>query len=384
MQVFKLFFKVLRKYIGSIIMYGCIFIGLVMGIIVPQATKNNTEEYTQKKSKFAFFDNDESKLSGVVFDYLDGRHKLVEIADDEKETIQDELYNMNVDCVIQVNAGFEEAFYEGNAEEYLEIFEIPNGIGSMLIKQHINSYLTVVETYVNAGFTIEEAAQKAVEASELAVDVNFASESNSDIKPIQYFFTYLSWVFIAMSVESLSAVLNSLSKKEVKNRIECSPYKFVRMNLETILAVVVTGIVIWAICMGVAAVGFPNEVKALTFVLYALNALCIMAVALAMTFVVSKLTENKQVISLMANILGLGMAFLCGVFVPLEVLSSSVVKVAHFLPVYWNVKGVNLIASYESSDFGTVMSYMGIQILFAVAIMCVGMVIARRKRGIAA
>ena len=384
MKVFKLFFKVLRKYIGSIIMYGCIFIGLVMGIIVPQATKNSTENYTQSKSKFAIFDNDESKLSSAVVDYLEGRHKLIKIADDDKETIQDELYNMNVDCVIRINDGFEEAFFEGKASEYLEIFEIPNEIGSVLIKQHLNSYLTVVDTYVDAGFSVEEAAKKSVEAAEAKVDVEFASESNNDIKPIQYFFTYLSWVFIAMCVESLAAVLIALGKKEVKNRIECSPYKFVRMNMETILAVVVTGTVIWAICMVVAIVGFAGEATVGNFILYALNAFCIMAVALALTFVVSKLTENRQVISLLANIVGLGMAFLCGVFVPLEVLSDTVVKAAHFLPVFWNVKAVNLIASYEAADFGKVMSYMGIQLLFAVAIICVGMVVARRKRGIAA
>ncbi len=384
MQVFKLFFKVLRKYIGSIIMYGCIFIGLVMGIIVPQATKNSTENYTQSKSKFAIFDNDESELSSAVVDYLEGRHKLIKIADDEKETIQDELYNLNVDCVIRINDGFEEAFFEGEASEYLEIFEIPNEIGSVLIKQHLNSYLTVVDTYVDAGFSVEEAAKKSVDAAEATVDVEFASESNNDIKPIQYFFTYLSWVFIAMCVEALAAVLIALGKKEVKNRIECSPYKFVRMNMETILAVVVTGAVIWAVCMVVAIVGFSGEASVGNFMLYALNAFCIMIVALALTFVVSKLTENRQVISLLANIAGLGMAFLCGVFVPLEVLSDTVVKVAHFLPVFWNVKAVNTIASYEAADFGKVMSYMGIQLLFAVAIICVGMVVARRKRGIAA
>lgn len=384
MQVFKLFFKVLRKYMGSIIMYGCIFIGLVVGIIIPQATKNNEESYTQSKSRFALFDNDKSELSTALVEYLEGKHKLVTIADDDKETIQDELYNLNVDCVIRINDGFEEAFLEGEADEYLEIFQIPDEIGSVLLKQHLNSYLTAVETYVKAGFSVEEATDKSVEAAEATVEVKFANESGSEIKPIQYFYNYLSWVFIAMCVEALSAVLIALGKKEVKNRIECSPYKFVRMNLETVLGVLATGTIIWAICVLISIFAFPGELTTISLVLYALNAFCIMAVALAITFVVSKATDNKQVISLVANIAGLGMAFLCGVFVPLEVLSDSVVKIAHFLPVFWNVKAVNLIASYKASDLGTVMSYMGIQVLFAVAIMCVGLVVARRKRGIAA
>ena len=187
-----------------------------------------------------------------------------------------------------------------------------------------------------------------------------------------------------MCVESLAAVLLSLGKKEVKNRIECSPYKFVRMNLETVLGVMVTGFVICLVCVVISFVAFPEDMAGIAGALYVVNAFCMMMIALSLTFVISKLTSNRQVISLLTNILGLGMAFLCGVFVPMEVLSDTVIKIAHFLPVYWNVKAVNLISVYKASDLGTLMSYMGIQLLFAIAILCVGMVVARRKRGIVA
>ncbi len=384
MQVFKLYFKVLRKYIGSIFMYAGIFLGLVIGVIIPQVTKNNSQEYAQTKAKFAVFDNDESGLSKALVKYFGDNHKLVTIADDETETIQDELYNMNVDCVIRINDGFEEAFLTGDVKDMLEVFEIPNTSGAVLFRQNLNSYLSTVDTYVNAGFDVSEACEKTYEVSETKVEVDFTSGTDTGIKGVQYYYSYLAWVFIAMCVESLAAVLLSLGKKEVKNRIECSPYKFVRMNLETVLGVMVTGCVICVVCVVVSFVAFPKDMMGGTGAFYILNAFCMMSIALALTFVISKLTANRQVISLLTNILGLGMAFLCGVFVPMEVLSDTVIKIAHFLPVYWNVKAVNLIAVYESSDLGELLSYMGIQLLFAAAIICVGMVVARRKRGIVA
>lgn len=384
MQVFKLYFKVLRRYLGSIFMYAGIFLSIVLGVIIPQVTKNSTESYSQARSDFAVFDYDESTLSKTLVKYLEDNHDLVEIKDDNKETIQDELYNMNVDSVIIINNGFEEAFLQGDTTDCVDIYEIPNQMGSVLLKQYLNSFLSTVDTYVKAGFDVKDAGNKAVEVAETKVEVEFLSESNSDIKAVQYFYTYLAWVFIAMCVESLAAVLLSVGKQEVKNRIECSPYKFVRMNLETVLGVLVTGFVICAVCVIISFVAFPKDMLCMEGLFYILNAICMMSVALSLTFVISKLTANRQVISLLTNILGLGMAFLCGVFVPMEILSDSVIKIAHFLPVYWNVKAVNLIASYDASDLGTLMSYMGIQILFAVAIICVGMVIARRKRGIVA
>lgn len=384
MQVFRLYFKVLRKYIGSIIMYASIFLGIVLGVIIPQVTKNNSEEYTQKKAKFAVFDNDNSELSKGLVAYLKENHALKTIKDDDTETIQDELYNTNVDCVIRFNDGFEEAFLAGDTKETLEIFEIPNTNGAVLFKQNLNSYLSTVDTYVAAGFDVSQACEKTTAVSETKIDVQFVSEGETGVKGVQYYYSYLAWVFIAMCVESLAAVLLSLGKKEVKNRIECSPYKFVRMNLETVLGVMVTGFVICVVCVVMSFVAFPEDMAEIEGILYILNAFCMMAVALSLTFIISKLTENRQIISLLTNILGLGMAFLCGVFVPMEVLSDTVIKIAHFLPVYWNVKAVNLIAVYDSSDLITLLSYMGIQILFAVAIICVGMVVARRKRGIVA
>ena len=105
-----------------------------------------------------------------------------------------------------------------------------------------------------------------------------------------------------------------------------------------------------------------------------------MAVALSITFLISKLTNQIQVISLMANAFGLGMAFLGGVFVPLEFLSDTVIKIAHFLPTYWNVRTIELIERYQPKKIGTIFIYMGIQLLFAVAILCIGMVLAKRKR----
>lgn len=383
MQVFKLYFKVLRKYMGIMIMYIGIFVGVLLGVIIPSLVKNETEGYTQSKCDFAVFDYDNSNFSRKLTDYLESVHKLKAIKDDKKETIQDELYVANVDCVIRIKEGFKEAFEAGNGDEYLEVYAIPDTITSVLFEQDLNSYLSVVNTYLKAGFSVEEAVKKAVEAANTSVKVEFAKESKSgEVGPLYYFYKYLSWIFIAMCVTGITPALLSIDRKNVRNRIECSSYKFMRMNIEIVLGVLVTGFVICAVCIAVSLMFFSKEMSGVNAIFYMLNAFCIMAVALAITFFVSKVTDKPDVISLMSNVIALGMAFLCGVFVPMEYLSKTVIKIAHFLPAYWNVKAIEIIDSYEPQKAGTLASYMGIQLLFAVAIICVGMIIARKKRGI--
>jgi len=379
MQVFKLYFKIFRRYFGICFMYMGIFIGVLSGIIVPQLMEQGKEQYTQSKCSFAVFDYDNSELSTGIVSYLENTHRLKTIADDDKETIQDELYATNVDAVIIINKGFEENF--ANEGEYLEVYTVPNTITAVLFEQHLNSYLSVVNTYTVAGFDMADALEKATVASETSIDVSLTTgEEVQSEGPLHHFYIYLAWVFVAVCVNSITHVLSSLDKKNIRNRIECSAYKFMRMNMEIVLAVVITGLAICGICGIVSTIMFPEDMLTVNGILYILNSVCIMAVALAITYLVSKVTTNEQVISLLSNVVGLGMAFLCGVFVPIEYLSDGVIKIAHFLPAYWNVRAIGIIDSFTSDKLGTLLSYMGIQLLFAVAITCVALIIARRKR----
>ena len=381
MQVFKLYFKIFRNYWYLFFMYIGIFLGTFLGIIVPQAAKQEVESYTQLKCDFAVFDYDDSELSRAMIQYLQTIHELEQIEDDKKETIQDELYVQNVDCVLRINEGFEQAWIEQQGGEKLEVFSIPNKTEAVLLKQNLNSYLGKVMIYVNAGFEVEEALEKTMELMNTSIEVTLLGEKEVQPMGILYhFYKYLSWLFIMICVSSITVILISLEKKEIRNRMQCSSYPFLKVNTEIILAVLVTGFAICSFFVGMAIVFYPKEMLRMEGIFYMLNAFCTMAVALSITFLISKLTNKASVVSLMANAFGLGMAFLGGVFVPLEFLSDTVIQIAHFLPTYWNVRTIELIERYQPKELGTIFLYMGIQLLFAIAILCIGMVLARRKR----
>ena len=63
-----------------------------------------------------------------------------------------------------------------------------------------------------------------------------------------------------------------------------------------------------------------------------LNMVCYMFVAMALAFLASKIVRNEEGFSMIGNIVSLGMAFLSGIFVPMEFLGAGVIKLAHFLP----------------------------------------------------
>ena len=89
-----------------------------------------------------------------------------------------------------------------------------------------------------------------------------------------------------------------------------------------------------------------------------------------------------MVTTLTMLVLTLGMSFLCGVFVSLEILGKGVRTVAHFLPVYWYEVNNNLIAgnrTLSSSQMTELCQGLIIQLLFAAALLGTALVFRRNQ-----
>lgn len=388
MQVFKLYFKVLKRYLGQMIMYVGIFVGVLFGFIIPNNVKNSVEKYEDAKCKYAIFDYDNSEVSEALSSYLESAHKKAKIEDDDNETIQDEMYGGNVDCVVRIKEGFGKTFEEAvsfgepdKIKEYFEIYAVSGVNSTELFEQSVNAYITTLYTYINAGFELSEAVENTDEADKVSVDVSLPEgDEVQSINPFTYMLKYLAWVLVSMCIIGIAPVLSIFDRKEIRDRIGCSSYKFGRINIETLLGILVTGVAICACFLLMALIGMKEELLSFKGLLQVCNLLCYMVVALALTFFVSRITSSKNAVSALANVISLGMAFLCGVFVPIELLSSTVIKIAHFLPAYWYVIAINAIDGYSSGDLSKIFSYMGIELMFGVAIIVMAIVIYKNKR----
>ena len=124
MQVFRSFFKVLRKYIGQMIMYVGILCG-VMIVFINLGNKDPQNYYKDKTIKYAVSDEDGSEMSRKLVAYLNDTQQLVDGVDIDKRGIQDALYNRTVACVIRIPDGFGDAWANDAADCLLEIKTIP-------------------------------------------------------------------------------------------------------------------------------------------------------------------------------------------------------------------------------------------------------------------
>ncbi len=92
--------------------------------------------------------------------------------------------------------------------------------------------------------------------------------------------------------------------------------------------------------------------------------------------------KNELAVNGIANIVALGMSFLCGVLVDMELLGSGVRMVAQFLPVYWyETANITLyeFGSMTMEQRNSVWLSIGIQLAMAVSILCIALIIKKKR-----
>ena len=377
MQVYKVFFQILNKQKGQIIMYLGIFMGIALAVS-SQKGKSTEVAFEASSYQFAIFDEDNSSVSKALIQNLETNNERVTIVD-SKESIQDELYNRNVYSVLRIPEGFGDSLKDEEVKK-IDITSVPGTVYKETFESLTTQYITVLRGYLAGGFTEEEAIKKAGSVDDSEISVAVEGGSSTKHSSVYHFFAYVPYILLSLCIVGISPVLVVFHKKDVRDRIQCSSYSLMKTNRELILGTVTAGLlfgVLYFLCSLIGAGGAVISVKG---VLACINMFAFLFVALGIVFLLGQVLKKTTAISMVSNVLALGMSFLTGIFVPLEFLGDGIIQFAHFLPSYWYILGVRLIDTYtEGADLTLLWQYVGIQLLFAVAIIAVGLAYSRIK-----
>lgn len=157
-----------------------------------------------------------------------------------------------------------------------------------------------------------------------------------------------------------------------------------RQSLEGLLAMFIMGGGLWGIGMAGAILIYGKTfLSSENFGYYVLNTLVMMAVALSLSYLIGLFVKNSNMLSGIANILSLGMCFLCGVFVPMNIMDRNVLKVSQFLPVYWYENVNETLGSYSHLTGEAAVSVwkgIGLEAMFAVVFVCMILAVTRYQQ----
>ena len=381
MQVFKAFFKVLKKKLPSAMIYLWVF--LLISIIMISSSSSESQ-FEATRLKVCIFDEDNTAASQALAAYISDSHDIVELENDEDE-ILDALYYFRANYVLTIKEGYSDKLSAGITDGLFTNYHVHDNYDAVFMNNMLDEYVRTVSAYTASGKDISEsvAAAKDVLSHETKVTLTSFDENNSSSASemsSQYsmYFQYLPYMFISVMIAALCPVLMTMNRKEIRDRTNCSCVKPSSDTLQIMLgsAVFITGI--WLVFMIAGAV-LSGGIYSGKGWLSVLNSFVFTLIAADIAIIVSSFDISDTAVNIINQVLGLGMSFLCGVFVPLSLLGDGVIAAARFLPAYWYVRANNMIFDIEAYDQDSVTKFIAIEAIYAVILAIAALIVRRQK-----
>lgn len=373
MTVFKYFFKVLKKYQFMIIIYTVIL--LVFG--ATSITNNQSTNFIASKPDILIINEDEQE--GITQDLITYLSMQANVKTDIKNK-EDALFYRDISYVINIPKGYRSSYLNG---QMLNIdIEKLNDSNASYMNMVLNRYLNLARIYINENEGV--AISKINEILHNHVDIKIDShiDTNSYSKATN-FYNFSSYSLLAGCVFVIATVLSSFHDSKIKKRMDITPTKYKRINFELLLGNFLFALVLWLFYVILSFILIGKAMLSIYGLLYIINSFLFLLCSLTLAFLIGTITNNKNAINGITNVVALGCSFLCGVFVPQQYLPTGILKIAHILPSYWYVMSNNLISSLETINIETLNAYFKnsfILLVFTVVFIILTNIISRQQR----
>lgn len=385
MQVFKAFYKIANKHKIPCLIYVLVFL-IIIVMMSLSANKTGTSKFEARAVNIAVIDHDNSSLSKALIEYLDEKHTIVELRDYSDETLTDNLFYETINYVLTIPEGFEARFLDGKGENTLEHSMRKDNASGFFVNHQIDAYLQSISLYITGGFDLESAIHKTNTNESLQKDVevlNFEETANKKDDIMFYFYQYYCYVILMILPIGIVPILTTFNERTMKARTICSSLSSRARNAQLGLGCVSFSLMVWVIFNILAVIAFkPSNIFSEQGLMCLSNSFMFTMISTTFTLILSAFGAKDNSLNLICNIIGLGMSFLCGVFVPQWLLGSSVLAVGKFLPAYWYIKIINMASGWSGDAYSVAafFKYLGIEAAFFVTLFAVYLVANTQRK----
>lgn len=375
MTVFKTFFKIMSKNIGTIILYTVMLV-LFGGM---QYSNNQTIGFAYEKPDVIILNEDNSLLANNLVEYFKNNADLIE----DYKSIDDALFYRQANYVIYIYEGYGSDVLN-NKFTKLDIKSTGDYMSS-LASMMLNRYLNIQDKYISLKDEklINEKVNNIINKK---TNIEVKSKINTnELNKVATYYNFASYTIMAVIILVITLILSSYNNINIRKRTIISSKNYKLYNSQLLKASSVYALLAWIFYNLLAIVLNGSTIFSIRGLLFMGNSLLFTIIALALAILISNLINNKNAINGIVNVLAIGSSFLCGVFVPAEWLGNTVLKIAHIFPTYYYVNSNNLISSLENINLESlkpVIQNSLILIIFIIGLIIVNNIITKYKRKI--
>lgn len=379
MTVFKTFFRIVNKLKPTIILYTALLI--IFGAVNMKTSDNNIN-FVNSKPDILIINQDVNKgLTKNLIDYMKKNSNIVKVENNE-EKINDALFYREVSYVIYIPKDYRKNVLLGKNPklDIKKTDEYDAHLSEMMLKRYIK-----LQNIYNKEAGSEDELITLINDN-INDDVNVKITSKVDTSKtynIAYYFNFASYSILAIIIYIVCLVLCSFKEESISKRINISSINYKSHNNKILLASIVFSSIVWLlfVIIGVTIVG--DIMFSIRGLISIINSFIFTFCALTLSILISSITNNKNAISGIVNVIALGSAFLCGAFVPAEYLPSSVLNFAHILPAYYYINSNDLLKNIDViniSSMHPIIINMVIIIIFTILFIILNNIVTRKKR----
>lgn len=378
MIVFRNYFKLVKSYLPFIILYTVIF---VFFAVFTTVNDSSSADFTAAKPRISFINNDTNTLLLQSFkEYLSENSTLVEI-ENKEEKLKDALFSRNVYYIVIIPENFTEDYLAGKNPK-INTMSTPDG-NSSYIEMLMNRYFTLADMYRLSGMVEEDIVKNiSIDIKQEANVIVESSVDSSKISKVKFFFNFANYTFLAICIMIVGMILGSFNQKIIKRRNIISSKKYSNINLQLFLGNCIIMIFIWLFYVILSFIIYGEIMATLNGLLFIINSFIFGILALSIGFLIGNTIVNKEVSSAITNVVALGSSFLCGAFVPQEMLGDGVLNVARVLPSYWYIKNnelISVITEFNLDNIKPIIGNMLIILGFAILFLSITLLVTKRK-----
>lgn len=370
MSYFKLFFNILKSHKINVILPLAILI--IFSVVEVNLITSNVSEY----EPYAYIvDKDNTEFSKELVKEINKYTNTKEYKGNED--IEEELMKSWISLYIEIPEGFSKNFNEYKlsndsrfkSKNKIIIKSIENSKSRIFIEEKIDNYLNskMNNTELNDNNFITLEVSSAINADDTTAKISAIS--------------FAAYGVLYGMPNIIGTFFMLIRKKDIKDRYSCSPIS----NKQYLIQVVIASICITIIFSFVVAVFIMNVLFKMPFdsiwLLNFANILLIAILGIGLGLIFGMLVKNMEALTGLSTGVSLALAFLGGLFVPLEIFSDTMRKIATFTPTYWYEKVNNILNSGANNiDIGSILTSFGIQCIFIVGVFVIVLIINKRKQ----
>lgn len=344
MIVFKTIFKLIYKLKGLIILYTLMLFGIT---ILNETANKEVNNFTESKPDVIIINKDNEYLSENYIDYMSKHSNLrKDIDTNNDEEINDALFYRDINFVVYLDDSFTKDILNGKSPNVK--IKTTKDASSTYEKMMLDSYIKYALIYKDY-YSGDSLTEKLNNTLEDHTKVNLKTELNiNELQKVSNYYNFLNYAFLAGCVYVISMILSCIKEENVYKRTIISSYDYKKYNKIVLLANSILVIGMWLLYIVASIIIFKGLMFSLNGILYMINSFVFAILSLVVGFCIGTITQNKNALGGIVNVVALGTSFLCGAFVPLNYMPNYVISIAHILPSYYYISNNEIIKTTEN------------------------------------